>query len=206
VSSNAPVSDDHVPRNLAVTLRLLRVAAHHSSHSLPDELNGTPGRAVPGRDRRPAAKFNHDMISNIENGVSLKIWQLGRYANWCGIPPGTLLLLSQLASHLRDGTAEDIRLAKTLAHAARELCDYVIQNADKLASLNSDTLPDDDKGAAVADIVRKCAYQDASKEDEIRTARQILIVKELLDQYPEAAKGPYKEHANRRFRKSDTIR
>ena len=195
------VSDDHVPSNVAVTLRLLRVSAGFSSHSMPDELNRTPGRTVPGRDGRPAAKFNHDTISNIENAISLKIWQLGRYGNWYGIPPATLMLLSQLASHLRDGTAEDVELAKTLALAARDLCEYIVENADRLASLDPHALPTDGEGKVLAEILKKCAYQDADKKEQLKNARQILIAKELLDNYPEKAKHPYKEHARRRFQK-----
>ena len=126
------MANDPIPRNLAVTLRYLRLSSRYSLRRMSDELNATPGRKVGGKSPGRVAKFDHDLIEALENQERLKVWHLGRYANWFGMPPGAIILFSQLASHLRDAELEDIELTKSIAEVVKQVCEFVIANAEQL--------------------------------------------------------------------------
>jgi hypothetical protein len=192
------MTDDPIPRNVALTLRLFRESTAHSLRSIAEELNKTPGRKIRGKGRgEKPAKFDHDLIEAIEAQKRLKIWHLGRYANWWGMPVGAILLFSQLASHLRDGKEDDVVLAKSVAEAVKGVCDYVIANADALASDPNNGGTDQTRDKRLEALVRKCAYKKATPEQKSRDARLVAVIHRMLNQYPVEAKAFYRDHVNK---------
>ena len=165
-----------------------------------DELNNTPGRKIPGRGRGRAAKFDHDLVNALEHQEKLKIWHLGRYANWCGMPPGAIILFSQLASHLRDGDLEDMQLSKSIAEAVKEVCQYVIDSADQLAVRESDKGAGAPRDRKLEALVRGCEYKDQSEEQKRHDARLVHALHRILSRYPPEAKELYRRHARKKFR------
>jgi hypothetical protein len=199
------MTDDPIPRNIAVTLRLLREMSGNSLRGMAEELNDTPGREVAGKAPGRSAKFDHDLLDAIESQERLKIWHLGRYANWYGVPAGAILLFSQLASHLRDGDADDITLTKSVAEAVRTVCDFLIAEADRMAS----TIPTAVSAGMPGDklnekLIRKCNYKGVDDEQKQQDACQVLMTNELLRQYPGDAKKLYQEHARKKFGRKRT--
>lgn len=194
------ITDDPIPRNVSITLRFLRESSGHSLRRMADVLNRTPGRKVAGKDPQRAAKFDHDLIDAIENRERLKLWQLGRYANWCGMPAGAILLFSQFASHVRDGSAEDLELTKAVAQAVKQICDYVIDNADMLAAAmpreGRDGQPREKRLEA---LVRACAYKDSSAGQKRKDACQIAVLYEIMNRYAAEARTCYREHSEKKF-------
>jgi len=167
---------------------------------MADELNKTPGRKVTGKKKGKPAKFDHDLIEGIENRERLKIWHLGRYANWYGMPAGAILLFSQLASHLRDGTKEDLELAASIAEAVKQVCEYVTENANALiAEAAHDGERDRPRDRKLEALVRECAYKDASFEQKRRDARLITALYQILNQYSPEARTIYREHSGKKF-------
>jgi hypothetical protein len=194
------IANDPIPRNISVTLRFLRELSGHSLRRMAEALNKTPGHKVAGKSPKRPAKFDHDLIDAIENRQRLKIWQLSRYANWYGMPAGAILLFSQFASHLRDGSAEDVELTKTVAQAVKQICDYVIENADNLATATPgegrDGKPRERRLEA---LVRACAHRDSSAAQKREDARQVMILYEIMNRYMVEAKKRYREHSEKKF-------
>ena len=193
------MTDDPIPRNISMMLRFLRESSAHSLRRMADELNKTSGRKIPGKRGQPA-KFDHDLIDSIENRERLKIWHLGRYANWYGMPVGAILLFSQLASHMRDGDVDDIDLTKSVAEAVKTVCDYVIKNADRLAA----GLPDNGAANSPRDrmleaLLRECAYKNADPEQRQQDARLISAIYQIMNQYALEAKKRYRDHSDKKF-------
>lgn len=184
------MTDDPVPRNVAVTLRFLRESSGNSLREMATALNETPGRKIPGRNPEQAAKFDHDLIGAIERQRRLRLWHLGRYGNWHGMPVGAILLISQFASHVRDGGASDIALTKSVAEAIRHICNYVIGNVDRMA----EAAPDAPIDRRLNVLVRKCAYKRASEKQKEKDARHIRALHDLLSQYPSEARKLYRSH------------
>ena len=194
-------TDDPIPRNVSVTLRFLRELHGHSLRRMAEALNKTPGRKVAGKTPKTAAKFDHDLIDAIETQERLKIWHLGRYANWYGMPAGAILLFSQLSSHLRDGNAEDVELAKAVAQAVKQICDYMIDNADRLAAaLPGESGDGQPRERRLEALVRNCAYKDASAEQRRKDARQVAILYEIMNRYAAETKTSYREFSEEKFR------
>jgi len=192
------MTDGPIPRNVSLALRFLREAQRHSLRNMADELNNTPGRKIAGKNRTRAVKFDHDTIDAIENQERLKIWQLGRYANWSGMPGGAIILFSQLASHLRDGAPEDVELTKSIAASVKEVCDFVIAHADRLAG----EPPGGTSGArdrTLETLVRECSYKDANAEQKLDDARLIFALYHIMDRYAPEAKKLYRNHSRKRF-------
>ena len=172
----------------------------NSLRGMAEDLNDTPGREVAGKAPGRSAKFDHDLLDAIESQERLKIWHLGRYANWYGVPAGAILLFSQLASHLRDGDADDIALTKSVAEAVKTVCDLLIAEADGMASAIpaavSAGMPGDKPGEK---LIRKCSYKGVDDVQKQQDACQVLITNELLRQYPGETKNLYREHARKKF-------
>jgi hypothetical protein len=193
-------TDDPIPRNISVLLRLLRELQGHSLRTMADQLNSTPGRKKAGKNSGRVAKFDHDAIDALENQERLKIWQLGRYANWTGMPGGAIILFAQLASHLRDGEKEDVELTRSIAEAVKLVCDYVIANADQLAAG-----PPDNSGASAGrdkrfeKLVRECAYKSSDEGQKLEDARLIFALHQILDRYTPEAKALYQDHSRKKF-------
>ena len=194
------MTDDPIPRNISVMLRFLRESECHSLRSMAEELNNTPGRKIAGRNRRRAAKFDHDSINALENQERLKIWHLGRYANWCGMPAGAIILFSQLASHLRDGDLEDVELTKSIAAAVKQVCEYVIGNADRLAGgPPASNGPSEARDRKLETLVRECSYRDVNAEQKLEDARLIFALYQIMSCYAPEAKKLYRSHSRKKF-------
>ncbi|MBJ7533315.1 hypothetical protein JDN40_04230 [Rhodomicrobium vannielii ATCC 17100] len=193
------MTDDPIPRNISMTLRFIRESSALSLRRMADELNKTSGRKIPGRRGRPA-KFDHDLIEAIESQERLKIWHLGRYANWYGMPVGAILLFSQLASHIRDGKREDVELTKSVAEAVKHVCEYVIENADALAAGVPDTgAADQRRDRKLEALVRECAFKNADVEQRRQDARLVSAIHQIMNQYALTARKSYRDHSDRKF-------
>jgi hypothetical protein len=199
------MTDDPIPRNISVTLRFFRESSGCSLRGLAEELNKTPGRKIAGKNRGRTAKFDHDLIDAIENQERLKVWHLGRYANWYGMPPGVIIMFSQLASHLRDGGMEDVELAKSIAAAMKHVCEYVIDNADMLAN----GVPDYGETGQTRDrkfeaLLRECTYRNASEEQKRQDTRLIFTLHQIMNEYAMEARKRYRDHSQKKFKASKT--
>ena len=167
---------------------------------MSDELNATPGRKIGGKNPGRAAKFDHDLINALENQERLKVWHLSRYANWLGMPPGAIILFSQLASHLKDAEMEDIELTKSIARAVKQVCEYVIANAEQLAGR-----PPDSNGTSKArdrkleTLMRECAYKNASAKQKLEDARLIFALYQIMNRYAPEARTLYHNHSRKKF-------
>ena len=167
---------------------------------MADELNNTPGRKVSGKNPARAAKFDHDLIDALENQERLKVWHLGRYANWFGMPPGAIILFSQLASHLRNGNPEDLELTKSIAAAVKEVCEHVIANAEQLV----DGAPNSNGTSKTKDrkletLMRECAYKNANAKQKLEDGRLIFALYQIMNRYASAAKTLYQSHSRTKF-------
>ena len=192
-------TDDPIPRNISVLLRLLRELQGQSLRVMADQLNSTPGRKIAGKNSGRVAKFDHDAIDALENQERLKVWQLGRYANWSGMPGGAIILFAQLASHLRDGEEEDVELARSIAEAVTLVCDYVIANADQLAAGPNSIGPSEGRDKRFEKLARDCAYRNADEAQKLEDARLIFALHQILDRYAPEAKALYQDHSRKKF-------
>lgn len=159
-------------------------------------LDNTPGRTSLGRtpkaDRenpRPAprprsAKFTKNIVNKLENSESFDLWKVARYANWSGLPVSVIMLVQELAAHLRDGK---IDLAKEIAAGATVLCKHVVDDAERLSGIEPG--PGSDKTTSERDqLLKLCKNKDPEdpKEDSKRD-KLVLIADELFRRYPKSA-------------------
>jgi len=196
----AAEQSEDLPRSMGLTLRTLRVASvagakwqtdkddgEHTLHDLAEALNSTPGRTKSG------AIFSYEMVSNLEKSEYLYVWQIARYANWCGLPVSAIMLVQELAAHFRDA---DEGLARSIAEAVRTVCEHALGRSSHLAGRHPGRRVKDAKEKFIAEM--KYRRPDWTPKD----TRLALIADELLSAYPSTAMKAKRLAAYERFAKS----
>lgn len=143
-----------------------------------------PGRSKLGR-KRPAAIISDGMIGHLERSEQFDLWKIARYANWTGLPVSVIMLVQELAAHLRDNRVE---LATEIASATKALCDRILEGGERLAG--ADPGPSADLTNVAREHLTKCHNKDKHAEDSRQLAADykfFLIADELFRAYPERA-------------------
>lgn len=191
-----PKKDD-LPRSLGHVMRVLRVSppegaaveipnGSYMRHAdLAKVLASVPGRQKAGR-QYPSAVLSDGMIGELERSERFDVWKIARYANWSGVPVSVIMLVQELAAHLRDNKAD---LAKAIAAATIDVCNSVLENSDRLAG-QSPGPGNDLSEERRSHITTHCRNRDGRSETEEALAKNdkfYLIADELFRRYPVSA-------------------
>jgi hypothetical protein len=187
------------PISLGWVLALKRLREGHTVEQLAEILNYTPGRfgnerEANGENRRIA--FTPKLVNLCELSQSTVTWHTTRYAAWSGVPVGGINLIQQISSHFRDedGSGEQTAIAVAMAKAMRDICHYVVENADELNAASLDDVPAARREAVKAHTERE---PDPSKHQKIK--KLLAVADMLLELYPEEARALLRADAARRF-------
>ena len=169
---------------------------------MADQLNSTPGRKIAGKNSGRVAKFDHDAIDALENQERLKVWQLGRYANWGLLVYPTaaqIILFAQLASHLemerrRMRTRQVDRGGRKARLRLRDR-----QRRPTRGGAAEQHRPVKERDKRFEKLARDCAYRNADEAQKLEDARLIFALHQILDRYAPEAKALYQDHSRKKF-------
>ena len=157
-----------------------------------DRLTKTPRRFGP-------EQVTHSALSLLEKARSFRYSHLERYANDTGYPSGLILLLSRLASDIRDETkAEDgqTAAAKVLLESIQEFTVAALRDLERIAQLRPDAT-DKDTVEFITDY--RASNKDAKETKSASRERCALVAHALFNMFPQKGRDLIRFQARQRY-------